>query len=794
MSNNRWVEPRAIVIGAVLCFAPQALLAQAGDRLLEPLPLDAAVSVRGHNSRSPINVSSDGHWIAHTVETDETVPRDTVGFAYSATGFSFAEGDARMEATLTHTRTGETRRLGAATSSSWAPVWSPVGGRVAFYSDEDGEAGLWVWDEETRGATRFPGVIVRPFFGFEGPRWSSDGERLLVKILPAGMTVAGANAREPRRTTSARFPDVEPDQPSVVVRRFDPDTAEADDPPKPGAGDAAGEPDTRAVDLAVLDLHTERITRLVKGAAVSYYAWSPDNRWVGYTIRKGSEPNSQQPIYDIVVHDVAGGESRTLVTDARLSYGIEWSWSPNSRAIAYISSGQLASGEIVIVSVDGGSVTGTTGADVPSFDPGDGEVAPLWSADGAQLYAVGDGQLWRVDAASGRVERVAAIDGWRIRALVSPFEQPTLWTTNRGRTAWVIASERDGGRAGIFAIDTATGESQAQLQESKSYSAIFNVTACQETGEIAYVSTDQQHLRDVWLVDTSTGQTRQATRLNEEIDRYPLGEARLIEWRGLDGEPLRGALLLPPGYRDGRVPLVVYVYGGAMGSTAVNRFGFNGGTPALNMHVLATRGYGVLYPDAPLGEGRTMRDIVATVMPGVNAAIDQGYADPDRLAVMGQSYGSFNTLSLITQTTRFKAAIITAAVLHPDLFADYLGSIGYYEQGQGNMGGSIWEQPNRYFDNSPLFRFDQIETPLLIGQGERDGDLVPANAIFSALERLEKPVEYRLYQGEGHVITRKPNVIDFWKRRLDFLAEHLDVVRDDRGAIVFDGNRARSRR
>jgi hypothetical protein len=78
-----------------------------------------------------------------------------------------------------------------------------------------------------------------------------------------------------------------------------------------------------------------------------------------------------------------------------------------------------------------------------------------------------------------------------------------------------------------------------------------------------------------------------------------------------------------------------------------------------------------------------------------NAEIEQGYADPDRLAVMGQSYGSYCTLALITETTRSKAAVITGAVIHPDLIADYLnissemaGSTGwYYEQGQGGMGG-----------------------------------------------------------------------------------------------------------
>ncbi len=361
-----------------------------------------------------------------------------------------------------------------------------------------------------------------------------------------------------------------------------------------------------------------------------------------------------------------------------------------------------------------------------------------------------------------------------------------------GRTAWLVAREDGGARSGIFAVDLGTGEHRAVLQEPRTYSAVFNLTASDATGEIAFVSTGQQQLAEVWLLDTKTGETRQASRINQALDRYELGSARTIDWRTADGQALRGALLLPPGYQPGmRLPLVVWVYGGSMGSTAVNRFGLVVHGPSFNLQILATRGYAVLFPDAPVRTGMAMADLLRTVMPGVDAAIEQGYADPDRLAVMGQSYGAYCTLGLITQTTRFKAAVITAAVQHPDLFADYVRAIGFYEHGQGNMGGSIWEHRDRYLDNSPLLRFDRVETPLLIGQGELDGDLVPTEAIFAALQRLEKPVEYRLYEGEGHVITRKPNVLDFWQRRLEFLAEHLDVRVDSKGAVIFDAGRAR---
>lgn len=796
MTNPRAIV-RALLLALIAGQARKQAIAQAGQKLREPLPFEVATSLRGHNGRSTVDISPDGQWVAHTVQGEAKVPRDTLSTAFAATGFPFAEGDSRMQATLSSTKTGEVITLGSPESASWAPVWSPDGKRVAFYSDEGGETGIWLFELATRKARRFPGVIARPFFGFEHIEWMSDSQRLLCKLLPADLTIAQANALGRTRRNASLFPKVEPGQPSVNVRRVDPKAM------KP-APNAPSTPTTRSApvgdlrwmtaDLALLDLRTQSVTRLVQGAPVRAYAFAPDEASVAYTVHKGTEPSTQQSNLDLVVKDLAGGSARTVAQNARMSYGIEWSWSPDSKSIAYISSGLLASGEIIVLPVTGGPERRLKPDSSPNFGEGEGEYAPLWSANGRQIFAIGGGKLWRIDVSSGSGSALGNMDGWVIGSTVTPFGRPTIWSNDGERFVWVIARNKDNTKAGIYSIDLRSGKTRLALEEAKSYSSLFNVDANEVTDEIAFVSTDQQHMQDVWMFNTKDGKTRQASRLNDHLDRYELGQARVIEWKTAEGESLRGALLLPPGYQEGtRLPLVVFVYGGESGSQLVNRFGLWGSTPTFNMHLFATRGFAVLYPDAPVKTGQTMTDVVRTVMPGVDAAIAQGHADADRIVVMGQSYGSYNTLSIITQTNRFKAAIITAAVLHPDLFADYLRATGYYEHGQGNMGGSIWEQRDRYFANSPLFQFDKIQTPLLIGQGERDGDLVPVEAIFTALERLGKPVEYRLYQGEGHVLTQTPNVIDFWKRRLEFLAEHLDLVYDAKGAVLFDGPRAKSR-
>ena len=775
----------ALCVTAFLWLPVSDLVAQAGegDAPRGPLPLEVAVSLREHNGRSPVNLSPDGEWIAHTVATNETVRRGT-SYAFADTGFPFAEGDSRMAATLSRVGATEEIRLGDPESSSWAPVWSPDGSRVAFYSDEGGEAGLWVWERASGERRRVSGAVVRPFFGFETVRWAADSRRLLVKLLPTGTTLAEANAFLPAPQTAPPAPVIDPAERSVTVRRTAAaeesrlrDAAETDATDADATAPSSAEGRVRGLfaDLAVVDVTTGVVERIVERQQILLYSLSPDERFVAYAIGAGSEPNTQQALFDLILYELATGASTRLADDVRLRYGIEWSWSPDGSRLAYTRSGQMAEGEYVVVSIPGGDVHPLEN-DAPNFAPGEGEIPPIWSADGAILYGVGGGALWTVDPDTGGAREMARLDGWEMRSLVTAsYASPVAWSPEGSDLLWVFARETGGERSGILSVDPVTGETRIRLEEEKSYSHIFSQAASDATGGIVFVSRDLRQPGELHVFHTTLGQVAQASRINAELGAYPLGEGRIIRWTGARGEPLAGALLLPPDYDGSPLPTVVWVYGGEYGSRSIGRFGLWGGA-TFNMHLLATRGYAVLYPDAPLRSGTITEDLVASVLPGVDAAITQGYADPDRLAIMGQSFGSLNVLALITRTNRFRAAVISAAVLHPDLFAAYLSSTGYYEAGQGNMGGTIWEHADRYRENSPLFDFPRIETPLLIGQGDRDGDLVPSEAIFNALERLGKSVEYRVYQGEGHVITRAANVIDFWERRLAFLAAHLDLL------------------
>lgn len=158
-----------------------------------------------------------------------------------------------------------------------------------------------------------------------------------------------------------------------------------------------------------------------------------------------------------------------------------------------------------------------------------------------------------------------------------------------------------------------------------------------------------------------------------------------MEWRSIDGIRLRGTLLLPAGYKEGqRYSMIVFPYPNDRRSDFVNRFGvLRAGTD--NMQLFATRGYVVLLPDNVIREGSTLRDLGKSIMPGVDKIVEMGIADNDRIGLMGHSWGGYAVLSLIVQTTRFKAAGYAGEVHSEDLWGypnqlDYLNRvIGWYD-------------------------------------------------------------------------------------------------------------------
>jgi dipeptidyl aminopeptidase/acylaminoacyl peptidase len=266
-----------------------------------------------------------------------------------------------------------------------------------------------------------------------------------------------------------------------------------------------------------------------------------------------------------------------------------------------------------------------------------------------------------------------------------------------------------------------------------------------------------------------------------------MGTAQVIEWLSTDGIRLHGALLLPPGAKAGkRYPLLVWSYPQSSESNRFDHFGFDSLFGPMNMQLYATRGYAVLSADTHPEAGAPSAGLARSVLPGVNKVIEMGLADPERVGLIGHSNGGYAVLALLTETKRFNAAVEVSG------YGDFVSSYGVMLADgtayrmvtvEGLLGkGGPWQFPLRYFDNSPIFHLDSVETPLLMAHGTQDEDIASflADEVFVGLRALGKEVEYARYEGEGHAPRdwSYSNQLDLANRIIGWFDSHLKCGRE----------------
>jgi dipeptidyl aminopeptidase/acylaminoacyl peptidase len=282
---------------------------------------------------------------------------------------------------------------------------------------------------------------------------------------------------------------------------------------------------------------------------------------------------------------------------------------------------------------------------------------------------------------------------------------------------------------------------------------------------------------------------------NRWVEEVEGGKEEFFRYTGRDGQEYGGWLLTPPGDTAAReLPLIVDVYPGWVQDEATSPFAIL--SPYfLNQQLFAARGYAVLLPSVPdvneLRGAERLRSLTVGILPAVDTLIARGIADPDRLAIVGQSAGGYATLGLIAQSTRFKAAIASASYSNLiSLYGTFYGQHRYgdggdpqagqvlrmlqLERGYASMGGPPWENLDDYMGASPLFHVSKVQTPVMLVHG--DFDFIPiqqAEEYFTALYRLDQRVLFVRYHGEEHAPSTRANVIDLWERMDAWLAELL---------------------
>jgi dipeptidyl aminopeptidase/acylaminoacyl peptidase len=284
---------------------------------------------------------------------------------------------------------------------------------------------------------------------------------------------------------------------------------------------------------------------------------------------------------------------------------------------------------------------------------------------------------------------------------------------------------------------------------------------------------------DVWAGARLDSLTR-LSNANPQQRQYRWGSAELVRWRSDDGKPLQGILYKPDGFDPARrYPTVVYFY--EQLSDNLHQYHAPAGRNVVNPTVYTSNGYVVFFPDIAYTNGYPGPSALKSIVPGVQMLVARGVADPDAIASAGQSWGGYQTAYMITQSNLFKAAFAGAPVAN---MTSAYGGIRWesgvarafqYEKTQSRIGGSLWQYPMRYIENSPLFAADRVRTPVLIMANDNDGAVPWYQGIelFVALRRLGKEAYLVNYNGDGHNPRKRANQKDIDLRMQQFFAHHL---------------------
>ncbi|TAG12085.1 MAG: S9 family peptidase, partial [Sphingobacteriia bacterium] len=263
---------------------------------------------------------------------------------------------------------------------------------------------------------------------------------------------------------------------------------------------------------------------------------------------------------------------------------------------------------------------------------------------------------------------------------------------------------------------------------------------------------------------------------NPQQAMYNWGTAELVSWKSYTGKMAEGILYKPEDFDSKKqYPMIAYFYE----RNSDELYGYRSPAPtpsSLNIPFYVSRGYLVFVPDIWYKIGYPGASAYDYIVSGTRAIVAKGFVDSTKLGLQGQSWGGYQIAHLITRTSLFAAAWAGAPVAN---MTSAYGGIRWgsglnrqfqYEKTQSRIGGSLWDKTNLYIENSPLFHFPKVKTPVVIMANDAD-DAVPwyqGIEMFTALRRLGKPVWMLNYNNEAHNLLERKNRKDVQIRQQQF--------------------------
>jgi len=527
-------------------------------------------------------------------------------------------------------------------------------------------------------------------------------------------------------------------------------------------------------------------------SALNNFSWSPDGRSIAFTM---TDPKTEEEekndkgkndsrwvdedvkmarLYVLSIQKDANGkrEPRKLTTGNYHVDGFDWSSDGSRIAFSHVKSpvvNDWPTADVSIIEVASGNVTALANSKAA-------ETAPLYSPDGKSIAVIASENppTW----AGANVIQIFAASGGQPKTLVTSFDsQPDVagWSADGKR---IYFSEAKGTGTQVYALDVAAN----RIDEIKTTPAVFGAISLNRSGTtFALVRQTSDTPAEVFTASASDFTPVQITHMNADLKTPPVGRTEVVTWKSKDGKPIEGLLTYPVGYQTGtRVPLILNIHGGPAG---VFQQTFIGGRGVYPLATFASRGFAILRPNprGSSGYGKefrhaNMRDWgfgdYQDLMAGVDRVIEMGVADPERLGVMGWSYGGFMTSWIVTQTSRFKVASAGAPVTNLMSFngtADIPAFIPDY------FGGQFWDVMDLYQKHSPIFNVKSVTTPTMIQHGDAD-IRVPISQgyeFYNALKVKGVPARMLVLPRQPHGPTEPKMQMAAMKANLEWFEKYL---------------------
>lgn len=374
-------------------------------------------------------------------------------------------------------------------------------------------------------------------------------------------------------------------------------------------------------------------------------------------------------------------------------------------------------------------------------------------------------RLLQADLTSNKIAVLAEDKQYDVSDILTHPKQHTLEAVQfiRARSEWTVIDESlKGDFDALRAIRDADFSIVSRDLQDQTWIVAYN----EDDGPVYY-----------YVYDRTTKQPSLLFTNRPALEQYELAPMQPISFQAHDGMTIYGYLTLPVGVEPRNLPMVLNIHGGpwardTWGFTSEVQWLANRGYAVLQVNFRGSTGYGKQYLNAGDREwgGKMHTDLIDAK----NWAVQQGYADPQKVAIYGGSYGGYATLVGLTFTP--DAFAVGVDIVGPSNLNTLLASIPpYWTPIKALFTKRMGEDEAFLRSRSPLFKAEQIKKPLLIAQGANDPRVKQAESdqIVAAMRAANIPVEYIVYTDEGHGFARPENRLHFYAIAEAFLAKHL---------------------